>query len=76
MKLKKKYIDLAVNQTETLCRIPSPSGFTLKATEYLIYELKEIGFQPEYSRKKSVIVDLGGLCLNRTDSGLVGLSWA
>jgi putative aminopeptidase FrvX len=60
MDLKKEYIDLAVEQTEILCRIPSPSGFTTKATEYLINELKKTGFEPQYSRKKSVIVDLGG----------------
>ena len=60
MKLKKKYIDITVNQTETLCRIPSPSGFTINATEYLMSELRKMGFEPEYSRKKSVIVDLGG----------------
>ena len=60
MKLKKKYVDLAVHQIETLCRIPSPSGFTTQATEYLINELKGMGFKPEYSRKHSVIVDLGG----------------
>ena len=60
MNLKKKFIDLAVKHTETLCRIPSPSGFTIKATEYLMDELKNMGFKPEYSRKKSVVVDLGG----------------
>jgi len=60
MKIKNKFIDLAVKQTETLCRIPSPSGFTIKATEYLISELEGLGFKPEYSRKKSVIVELGG----------------
>ena len=60
MKLKKKYTDLAVKQTETLCKIPSPSGFTIKATEYLIQQLKDMGFKPQYSRKKSVIVDIGG----------------
>ncbi|GEM_PF-2010892 len=50
MKLKKKYVDLAVKQTEVLCRIPSPSGFTAGATEYLNKELKSMGFKPEYSR--------------------------
>ena len=60
MKLTKKFVDLAVKQTETLCRIPSPSGFTIKATEYLMTELKEMRFDPQYSRKKSVVVDLGG----------------
>lgn len=56
----KKYVNLAVKQTETLCGIPSPSGFTGKATEYLMNELRKMGFSPQYSRKKSVVVDLGG----------------
>ena len=60
MKLKKKYVDMAVNRTETLCRIPSPSGFTAQATEYLITEFISMGFIPEYSRKRSVVVDIGG----------------
>jgi aminopeptidase len=60
MKLKKKYTDLALKQTEVLCLIPSPSGFTIKATEYLMEQLKGMGFKPEYTRKKAIIVDLGG----------------
>ena len=60
MTVKKKYVDWAVRQTEALCRIPSPSGFTIKATEFLIDELLKMGFAPQYSRKKSVIADLGG----------------
>jgi putative aminopeptidase FrvX len=60
MKLKKKYVDMAVRQTETLCRIPSPSGFTARATEYLMNEFKIMGFEPEYSRKRSVVVNIGG----------------
>jgi len=45
MKLKKKYVDLAVKKTEVLCRIPSPSGFTAGATEYLNKETQEHGIQ-------------------------------
>ncbi|MFC1887575.1 M42 family metallopeptidase [Candidatus Cloacimonadota bacterium] len=60
MKLKKKYIDLTVKLIETLCKIPSPSGFTVKATEFLMDQLQGMGLKPEYTRKKAVIVDLGG----------------
>lgn len=60
MNWKKKYFDVVVKQTTSLCRIPSPSGFTIKATEYVISELKKLGFLPKYTRKKSVIVELGG----------------
>jgi len=55
-----KYLDYAVTQVENLCRIPSPSGFTIKATDYLMKELVELGFKPQYSRKKSVLVEIGG----------------
>ncbi len=58
--MKQKYTKLAVTQTETLCRIPSPSGFTKLATDYLIKECKQLGFKPSSSRKNSVLVDIGG----------------
>jgi len=58
--MKKKYSKLAVKQTETLCRIPSPSGFTKLATDYLVKECKKMGFKPTASRKNSILVDIGG----------------
>lgn len=60
MNLKKKYVDLAIKHTETLCRIPSPSGFTKLATDYLIKDCKKMGFKTKSSRKSSVLVDIGG----------------
>ena len=60
MKLKKKYVDLAVKQTEVLCKIPSPSGFTKLATDYLVKECTKMGFKPTSSRKNSILVDIGG----------------
>jgi putative aminopeptidase FrvX len=56
----KKYTDFAVKQIVELCKIPSPSGFTLKATEYLMKTFKDLGFEPKYTRKKAVLVELGG----------------
>ncbi len=58
--MKQKYIKLAVTQTEALCKIPSPSGFTKLATDYLIKECKLMGFNPSSSRKNSVLVNIGG----------------
>ncbi len=58
--MMEKYTDYAVEQIVNLCRIPSPSGFTAKATAYLIDTFKELGFKAQYSRKKSVLVTLGG----------------
>ncbi|MFA7057717.1 MAG: M42 family metallopeptidase [Candidatus Cloacimonadales bacterium] len=56
----KKYTDYAVKQIVALCQIPSPSGFTQKATDYLMKTFVELGFEPEYTRKKSVLVNIGG----------------
>lgn len=56
----KKYTDYAVKQIVALCQIPSPSGFTQKATDYLMKTFTELGFEPEYTRKKSVLVNIGG----------------
>lgn len=56
----KEYTDYAVEQIVALCAIPSPSGFTHKATDYLMKIFTDLGFKPEYTRKKSVLVTLGG----------------
>ena len=58
--MKKKYTNYAVKQTEILCKIPSPSGFTKQATDYLIKECKSMGFQPKQSRKNSILAEIGG----------------
>ncbi|MDP8269697.1 MAG: M42 family metallopeptidase [Candidatus Tenebribacter davisii] len=58
--MKKKYTKLAVEHTENLCRLPSPSGFTKLATDYLVKEAKRMGFDPQMTRKNSVLIDIGG----------------
>lgn len=48
---------------EQLCQltaIPSPTGMTKGATDYLLAELTRLGFKPERTRKGTVICDLGG----------------
>ncbi len=52
------YIKYAVEQIQTLLKIPSPTGFTSKATDHLLSELKSMGFQPERTRKGNVICHL------------------
>lgn len=54
------YTDYAVEQVISLCKIPSPSGFTKLAAKYLIDLLVEMGFEPSQSRKGSVLCTLGG----------------
>jgi putative aminopeptidase FrvX len=54
------FTDYAVDNILALCRIPSPSGFTKQAVEYLIAELNKLGFTPYTTRKNTVICELGG----------------
>ncbi|MEI6284919.1 MAG: M42 family metallopeptidase [Bacillota bacterium] len=56
----RKYLDYSVEQILALCAIPSPSGYTKKASEYLISELIALGYSPSVSNKGAVLVELGG----------------
>lgn len=60
MQIEKEYLDYAVEQIVNLCRIPSPAGFTEGVQQYLVLELGRLGYQPEVTRKGSVVVKLGG----------------
>ncbi|MCF7918429.1 MAG: M42 family metallopeptidase [Candidatus Cloacimonetes bacterium] len=55
-----KYTDYALTQLKKLCAIPSPSGFTAQAAEFLLNELTSLGFQPVKNTKGAVSVTLGG----------------
>ncbi len=50
----------AVDHTLALCRIPSPTGFTKQAEEYVRDSLAAAGFSPIRSVKGSILCDLGG----------------
>ncbi|MDD4277044.1 MAG: M42 family metallopeptidase [Candidatus Cloacimonetes bacterium] len=54
------YTDYAIEQILRLCKTPSPSGYTKKATDLLQKELLALGFEPQFSRKGSVLASLGG----------------
>ena len=56
----KHYIDFIAEQLKTLTAIPSPSGYTKNATDYLMKLLQDMGYEPELSRKGNVFVTLGG----------------
>lgn len=43
-----------------LMAVPSPTGFTRKAAELVMEELKKMGFAPEMTRKGCVFCTLGG----------------
>ena len=53
------YTNYAVEQTCALLAIDSPSGYTHRAADYAMNELKRLGFAPSLTRKGGVLV-----CLN------------
>lgn len=56
----KHYIDFIAEQLKTLTAIPSPSGYTKNATDYLMKLLQGMGYEPKLSRKGNVFVTIGG----------------
>ena len=54
------YMDFIKEQLYALTSVPSPTGFTKKATDYLIAELTSLGYTSERSNKGNVSVTLGG----------------
>ena len=56
----KHYIDFIAEQLKTLTAIPSPSGYTKNATDYLMKLLQDMGYEPKLSRKGNVFVTRGG----------------
>ncbi len=53
-----KYVDEAMAQIQALLKIPSPTGFTREAVEYLVGELSGMGFRPVVTKKGSVMCRL------------------
>ncbi|MBQ2956717.1 MAG: M42 family metallopeptidase [Clostridia bacterium] len=48
----------AIEQITNLLNIPSPTGFTMKAAEYLMNELTALGYQPVLTNKGGVMCHL------------------
>ena len=55
-----QYTDYIMATAKTLLAIPSPTGFTHMAAEFVKNELCAMGYEPEVTRKGAVLVDLGG----------------
>jgi putative aminopeptidase FrvX len=53
-------IDYIVEQTAVLCRIPSPSGFTVAAVHHVAAELDRMGVQTSRTNKGALTASLGG----------------
>ncbi|MCQ2561292.1 MAG: M42 family metallopeptidase [Clostridia bacterium] len=60
MKTIKDYVDYSVEKACEILAIPSPSGYTQEAADWLIKELKALGYKPKQTIKGGVTVDIGG----------------
>lgn len=56
----KQYTPYAIEQIMNLCNIPSLSGYTAMAQQYLLSEFRKMGYCPVTTNKGSVLVNLGG----------------
>lgn len=56
----KDYLAYIGEQLKALTAIPSPTGYTRAATDYLLKVLYEMGYHPTRSRKGNVHCELGG----------------
>lgn len=53
-------VDRCVSTVVDLCSIPSPSGHTRNAVDFVVERLRGAGYTPVQSRKRSVLADMGG----------------
>lgn len=59
--MQQKYIEKAIQYAQELLAIPSPSGYTIEASKYLMQTLQQMGYQPIQTKKGAVQVYLGGV---------------
>ena len=55
----KQYIDYIMEITSKLLAVPSPSGFTHMAAEFVKKEFESMGYEPKLTAKGAVLVKLG-----------------
>lgn len=65
-------MDYIVEQIETLVNIPSPSGYTKQAMEYVKQTAEELGFSGSYTRKGGLVIYVPGK--QPTPERVIGLS--
>ncbi len=53
-------INYAMEQIQNLLKIPSPTGFTHMAADYVMTTLTGMGYSPVRTRKGAVLCDIGG----------------
>lgn len=60
MLIRESDIDTCVSNLVELLQIPSPSGYTAQAEDFLDRSLRNIGIAPQRTNKRMVLCDLGG----------------
>ena len=55
-----KYTDYIIDTAKKLLAIPSPTGFTHMAADFVKKELEGMGYAPVLTRKGAVLCKLGG----------------
>ena len=55
-----KYTDYVMKTAQDLLAVPSPSGFTHMAAEFVKKEFEKLGYEPQITQKGAVLVKLGG----------------
>lgn len=58
--MTEKYIDYIIEETKNILAIDSPSGYTKKAADYVMEEYKKLGYEPKWTEKGGILVELGG----------------
>ena len=58
--MKNHLKEYMLSQLEAITAVPSPTGFTKMAQEYVVNELKNLGYEPKTLVKGGVLVCLGG----------------
>ena len=56
----KKYTDYIMETAQHLLAVPSPSGFTHMAADFVKKEFEAMGYEPKITQKGAVLVKLGG----------------
>ena len=54
------YVNFAVEKAMELLAIPSPTGYTHEAEEFVLREFSALGFEAKRTVKGGILVDLGG----------------
>ena len=55
-----KYTDYIMKTAQDLLSVPSPSGFTHMAADFVKKEFEKLGYKPQITQKGAVLVKLGG----------------